>query len=670
MRCSILLLTSLVAGAFASPASNHVRHEKRSHTPDGWVKHRKMVAEEKLPMKIALTQPNLDKAYEYLMEVSHPTSEKFGQHWTAKQVAETFAPSHDTIDAVTVWLVNSGVPAERISQSQSLGWLHFDSTVEEAERLLKTEYHLYRHHTGTPQIACDEYSVPDHIQPHIDFITPTVHFDAKVKSPVEEERKIKRRDDLNFKKRAAAPADVVRRGPSSTAAIGKPVETDTAEHIGLPSSGSLPKSGGRLSKILGELENCNEQIVPDCLRALYKFPPNVAAAPGNSYGIVEYTPQAYLPNDLDLFFANFSPKIVGTRPIFDSIDGGVLQTQNQSFDFNGESDLDLEYAITLVAPQQVTLYQVGDIPQGASFNNFLDAIDGSYCTFEGGDDPTQDGIYPDPLPGGYKGPENCGGFAATKVISTSYGYNEADLTPFYENRQCQEYMKLGLQGVTVLYSSGDYGVAGNGGQCINPVTKKLNNGRSGLFNPSFPSSCPYVTAVGATQIVPNATVTQPEEACETVIYSGGGFSNVFPLPDYQASAVRSWFANHPPPYGADRFNNSQMTKGIPDVAANGANYVIAIDGAFSLVFGTSASSPTFGSIITLINEARIFAGKGSVGFLNPTLYAHPGVLNDITRGNNPGCGTDGFEAVKGWDPVTGLGTPNFPKMLALFLGLP
>lgn len=183
-------------------------------------------------------------------------------------------------------------------------------------------------------------------------------------------------------------------------------------------------------------------------------------------------------------------------------------------------------AMTLVYPQKVTLYQVGDLVEGASFNNFLDAIDGSYCTFEGGDDPSQDGIYPDPLPGGYKGPENCGGFAATKVISTSYGYNEADLTPFYENRQCAEYMKLGLQGVTVLYSSGDYGVAGNGGQCIDPVTKKFNNGSSGIFNPSFPGGCPYVTSVGATQVVPGASVTAPEEACETVIFSGGGFRQV------------------------------------------------------------------------------------------------------------------------------------------------
>jgi tripeptidyl-peptidase-1 len=133
--------------------------------------------------------------------------------------------------------------------------------------------------------------------------------------------------------------------------------------------------------------------------------------------------------------------------------------------------------MALVYPQKVTLYQVGDLVEGASFNNFLDALDGSYCTYMGGDDPNQDAVYPDPLnlAGAYKGPKNCGGFAATRVISTSYGYNEADLTPSYETRQCYEYMKLGLQGVTFLYSSGDYGVAGNGGQCIDPATGAYND---------------------------------------------------------------------------------------------------------------------------------------------------------------------------------------------------
>jgi tripeptidyl-peptidase-1 len=136
-------------------------------------------------------------------------------------------------------------------------------------------------------------------------------------------------------------------------------------------------------------------------------------------------------------------------------------------------------------------------------------------------------------------------------------------------------MKLGLQGVTFLYSSGDYGVAGNGGQCIDPATGNYTAPRAnyGIFNPGFPGTCPYVTSVGATQVAPNRTVTQPEQAAESVIYSGGGFSNVFPLPKYQEKAVKSYFKNYNPPYGADRYNNSQMTRGFPDISANGVNYV-------------------------------------------------------------------------------------------------
>lgn len=202
------------------------------------------------------------------------------------------------------------------------------------------------------------------------------------------------------------------------------------------------------------------------------------------------------------------------------------------------------------------------------------------------------------------------------------------------------------------------------------IQKLTKAGTDSIFNPSFPGTCPYITSVGATQVKPGATVTQPEEAAESVIYSGGGFSNVFPLPSYQKSAVASYFAKHNPPYGSDRYNNSMKTRGFPDVSANGVNYVIAIDGEFEYVYGTSASSPTFGSVLTLINAARLDVGKSSLGFMNPALYANPGMMNDITSGGNQGCGTPGFTAVSGWDPVTGLGTPNFPKMLAYFLALP
>lgn len=111
---------------------------------------------------------------------------------------------------------------------------------------------------------------------------------------------------------------------------------------------------------------------------------------------------------------------------------------------------------TLSYPQQITLFQVGDDEESASFNNFLDAIDASYCTYDGGDVAGVDGTYPDKKPGGYKF-QDCGNYTAPSVISTSYGYDESDLTVAYAQRQCYEYMKLGLAGVTILYSSGDSG---------------------------------------------------------------------------------------------------------------------------------------------------------------------------------------------------------------------
>lgn len=235
---------------------------------------------------------------------------------------------------------------------------------------------------------------------HVDIILPSVHFDARTTPP--------RKDNIQKRQELDQHLSPVVDGA---------VDTDT--NVGL-FTGQLPKQGTQLSSaadVVIDTSTCDQYIIPDCLRLLYNF--GSGSLNVSSFGVVEYTPQAYLPEDLDLFFTNFSSDLVGERPIFASIAGGVLQTIAESFQFNGESDLDLEYAMALAAPQPVTLYQVGDLVQGASFNNFLDGIDGSYCTFEGGDDPNADGTYPDPLRGGYKA-QDCGIFTPASVISTSY----------------------------------------------------------------------------------------------------------------------------------------------------------------------------------------------------------------------------------------------------------
>jgi tripeptidyl-peptidase-1 len=512
-----------------------------------------------------------------------------------------------------------------VSHAPRLTRIH-SATVAEAEQLLDTKYHVYEHATGAKHVGCDSYKVPEHVSSRLELVTPSVHFDRKL---------------------------VGRGAPSKPAAT----------HIGQPGAGgAYPVSAG----------NCDVHITPNCLRALYGYiyPVQLAAAK-NSYAVVEYTPQSYKQSDLDMFYKNFSSSLVGTSPKLVSIDGGALVNES-SFGINGESDLDIQYAQALIGKGlQLTLYQVGDDVEGASFNNLLDALDGSYCTFEGGDDPTQDGVYPDPYgtaaDGAYQGPEACGTVKPAYVISTSYEYSEADLTPFYATRQCAEYAKLGLMGTTVLFSSGDQGVAANG-YCLDANGTQSETGKR--FSPQFPASCPYVTAVGATQVPAGRKVTDPESATYEVIYSGGGFSNYFPTPAYQTGAVKGFLKNHPPPYAKGTYNASG--RGIPDISANGANYVVAVDGEFELVFGTSASSPVIGALITSINDARLAIGKKPLGFLNTALYSagFQGAYNDITNGTNPGCGTVGFNATTGWDPVTGLGTPRFPVLLAKFLLLP
>ncbi|KAF9222477.1 subtilisin-like protein [Gyrodon lividus] len=655
----VLLLTLGISSATLSPWTVH---ERRSALPRGWVRARKPDPGATIPLRFALRQSNVDDIERYLYDVSHPSSPNYGRHWTAGEVAAKFASSRDSINAVRSWLLESGISPESVRLSPSKGWLEVTVRVEEAEVLLKMEYHVYDHESGTKMVGCEDYSLPVHITPHVDFVTPTIHFDAKVS---------------------------------------KRSSTSPVRPVGAPGRG-MPRTMENIPFVLDGtgLKNCDQQITPACLQALYGLEYEPVATSRNSYAIdyhylcqVEYTPQAYNARDLDIFATNLSTGLVGKRPKLVSIDGGIIQTQDVGLQYNGESNLDLEYAMTLVtASQEVTLYQVGDtvegmvslvlifskpysyessncLREGASSGNFLDALDSMFCTFDGGDDPTFDAPYPDTYPGGYDG-KDCGTVTPANVISTSYEYNEAYLSPAYATRQCAEYAKLGLMGVTFVFSSGDYGVAGSGGYCLNGDGTESPFGA--IFNPSFPSTCPYVTSIGATQISPGASVTDPENACTEGMSSGGGFSNYFAVPDYQKDVVADYLQNYPPPYANDTWNSTGMSRGYPDLSANGANYVIAVNGSFQIVSGTSASSPVVGAILTMINDARLAQGKSTIGFINPSIYSgnFSSGFNDIRNGTNPGCGTEGFNAAVGWDPVTGLGTPNLPKLLTQWLALP
>ena len=226
--------------------------------------------------------------------------------------------------------MTSGIESSRIYLSHGRNWLEFNASVVEVESLLRTKYKFYTHESGQGHLACDEYSVPEAIRKHVDLIMPTVHFDTKIASGPEGNRK--KRD---------IPPGIQPGNPNNTGF--KPKQGKIISNPASPQAAQPDVSY--------TLANCNQYVTPDCLRALYGLSNGTLAK--SSYAVVEYTPQAYLQADLNLFYANLAREIPsGTAPIFDSIDGGVDQTTTKSFNDNGESDLDLEYAIALGKPRK------------------------------------------------------------------------------------------------------------------------------------------------------------------------------------------------------------------------------------------------------------------------------------------------------------------------------
>ncbi|KAM6447800.1 tripeptidyl-peptidase 1 [Liasis olivaceus] len=248
------------------------------------------------------------------------------------------------------------------------------------------------------------------------------------------------------------------------------------------------------------------------------------------------------------------------------------------------------------------------------------------------------------------------------VHSVSYGDDEDSLSRAYMERVNTEFMKAAARGVSILFASGDSGAG----------CRAVSGGKH-VFRPSFPASSPFVTTVGGTSFQQPFLV-----GAEVTDYiSGGGFSNVFPMPDYQATAVKRFLNTSPQLPPASYYNSTG--RAYPDLAALSDNYWVVTNRIPTpWVSGTSASTPVVGGIIALINDRRLLRGLPPLGFLNPALYrlqrgGNSTALYDVTHGCHLSCldavvQGQGFCATTAWDPVTGWGTPNFPELLHALLG--
>lgn len=273
MKLSLALSFGFAVGSFAAPAAKvsrgtHTIHEKRDVLPPSWSQSAKVPSDSVISMRIALAQNNLHRAEELLMDVSHPNSPNYGKHWTPKQVAETFAPSEETHNVVKHWLEENGIDGSKVSQS--LGWIHANVTIADAERLLKTNYYLYEHDSGTKHVGCTDYSLPEEIKAHVDFVTPTVHFDIKV--PTSKER------TNNLKRALDDETDVPKTSRSVHSNAGKLLGESKAKAVEASKNLHVIDIGDITAATSPDLSTCNTHIVPDCLRALYGFTENDAAS--------------------------------------------------------------------------------------------------------------------------------------------------------------------------------------------------------------------------------------------------------------------------------------------------------------------------------------------------------------------------------------------------------
>jgi kumamolisin len=350
----------------------------------------------------------------------------------------------------------------------------------------------------------------------------------------------------------------------------------------------------------------NTSFTPPQLAQLYQFPPSATAA-GQTIGIIELG-GGYRTTDLATYFKSLGQKTPTVVTV--SVDGGKNSPTNAN-SADGEVMLDIEVAAAVAPGAKIVVYFAPNTDQG-----FVDAI--AQAVHDTVNKPS--------------------------VISISWGAAEVNWTAQAMNALDAACQSAAALGVTITVAAGDDG---------------STDGVSGTANNvDFPASSPHVLACGGTKLQGSGSAISSEivwnELTNNEGATGGGVSNVFPLPSWQASA------------GVPKPTNPTGGRGVPDVAGDAdptTGYAIRVDGKNLIIGGTSAVAPLWAGLIAVANAQN---GK-SAGFIQPAIYAAKGktAFNDITSGTNYTGTPVGFTAGPGWDACTGLGSPIGTKLIAV-----
>ncbi|GAA99274.1 uncharacterized protein L969DRAFT_47709 [Mixia osmundae IAM 14324] len=597
-----LAIVRPVNSAPALKADYKVQHELPD-VPRHWLKTVEAPADHTITLHFGLKQKDAAGLEADLLEISDPLNPRYGQHLTKQGVADYVRPKQNTLDAVHDFLGEHGLQRNALKHSASEDWITLTLPVSTASRMLDTQFDIYHHPiSGKSAVRTLRYSLPASLHEHIDTVQPTTFFSSM--------------QAFRHTHTPMTPADFI--------------------------PPFVPIFGSRNASVSQVCTNLHA-VTNACLRTLYGTIDYVPKTKGKTLITVSgYLNETAVYSDFKLFAAMERPDAINYKYSYTQINGAInhqtLSASDVANEIDIEANLDVQTVGGFVYPIGSDFLSTGGAPPSIP----------TLETPDNGSEPYQQQLdyllSLDSIP---------------PVLTTSYGDEEQSVPTAYQERVCNGFAQLGARGVTVIFSSGDFGV-GISGDCFKVGTKQP------AFLPTFPATCPYVTSVGALQGL------NPEVATDTTLggfASGGGFSNYFSTPAYQKVAVQSYLAGHQAQSKAYAGQFNPNGRGFPDVSAQGSKFAIVWDGKNISVGGTSASAPTVAGIITLLNDNLIANGRPTLGFFNPFLYTiGQAGFTDVTSGSSFGCNTTGFVASKSWDPVTGFGSPNF-KQLRTLLGL-
>ncbi|KAL2431026.1 Tripeptidyl-peptidase sed2 [Exophiala dermatitidis] len=591
-----LLLATLVALQSVAASPVHSRFDyavKESHNvPPKWTKVGNPLPVQHLKLKIGLTPNNFDHLERLLHQVSDPSHHRYGHHLSQQQVHDLITPSNETTGLIEEWLSEHGIDSCHYQYNAARDWITLTLPVAQVERLLHTKYSVYQHQDGSQLVRTTEWSLPRSLHEHVTTIQPTTAF--------------------------------LRANPRGETVLTVPTEIDL-DHL------TVATNASSLSRI------CNfAGMTTKCLSALYNTHNyTVQASDKNQVGFTNYLGQVSSRDDAKLYLQNFKPEAINSSYAVNQVSVNNGPLDNATAIPGVEGNLDLQTILGLVYPTPVTLYSTGGSPP----------FDPDTFTTSNTNEPYLTWVL-------YMREQDRN--TLPSVISTSYGDDEQTVPEEYAKTVCNQFAALGAQGISLFFSSGDYGVGGND-SCIS------NDGQNRTtFLPAFPASCPYVTAVGGTRDLPEVVAYDPRNGYA----SGSGFSNYFTRPSWQDTAVERYFDSAGKQLEQFQGLYNATGRAYPDLAAQSYRYLVFINSTVTSVDGTSCAAPTIAGIFALVNDALAANGKPPLGWLNPWLYQQGfAAFTDVVNGSSVGCNGPGFSAAEGWDVASGFGTPDFEKIL-------